>query len=263
MDKSAQSSASDSAGRIERPVVIRFSHIDAAGIMFYARYFELLSQVFPEYPIGGEAFAIKTEFRKSNRLGDKVQISFDGEDPAHTWSFSGRMDGHTHFAVLGLPSDVEQLAFDAHQPQMPAFCADPVTVEAWLTDHTGHMQVSRFFELVNSAVEQWFEELLGIRFSELHMNRRLGIPTVEMITRCNELPRLDDSVTILVRPVQIGKRALRFTSWLVRGAECLVENKQVIVFVRMVEDGFETVTIPDNIRARVAAQLAETGQGKS
>lgn len=244
---------------IEKSVVIRFSHIDAAGIMFYPRYFELLSQAFPDLPIRAAPFAMRTEFRKSNKLGDKVRIVFDADGPAPGWSFSGQMDDSEHFSMCALPSDTGQPVSGAHLPETSAFCADSLNVAAWATDHTGYLQVSRFFELVNFAVEQWFEELLDMPFHELHMIRGLGIPTVEMTTRCRELPRFGDSVTMWVRPIKIGSRSLTFTSWLVQGDECLIENEQVIVFVRMIENGFETITIPDDIRARLEAQLVEAG----
>ncbi len=244
---------------IEQSVVIRFSHIDAAGIMFYPRYFELLCQAFPELPIQAAPFAMKTEFRRSNRLGDEVRIIFDVGGPGDGWSFSGQMDQREHFSIRSLPLSDAPLVADAHRPQAHAFSASPLNVAAWATDHTGHLQVSRFFELVNFAVEQWFEEMLEIPFYELHMIRRLGIPTVEMNTRCRELPRIGDSVTMWVRPTKIGSRSLAFTSWLVRGEECLIENEQVIVFVSMSDDGFETIVIPDDVRARLEAQRVETG----
>lgn len=249
----------DDAGQIgrhiEQSVVIRFSHIDAAGIIFYPRYFELLSQAFPELPIGAAPFAMKTTFRKSNRLGDKVNIVYASQGPASGWSFSGQMDNCEHFSVRGLPLEDERPALEAHRPQEPAFRADALNVAAWATDHSGYLQVSRFFELVNFAVEQWFEELLGMPFHELHMVLGLGIPTVEMTTCCRELPRLGDLVTMWVRPKKIGSRSLVFTTWLVRDDGCLIENEQVVVFIRMTEGGFETITIPEDIRARIEAQL--------
>jgi acyl-CoA thioesterase FadM len=41
---------------------------------------------------------------------------------------------------------------------------------------------------------------------------------------------------------------------MVRGDECLVETEQVIVFVRMQENGFETIEIPEYVRDAFAAK---------
>ena len=48
---------------------------------------------------------------------------------------------------------------------------------------------------------------------------------------------------------------MTLTSWLVRGDECLVENEQVVVFVRMLENGYESIPIPDDVRAAFGLQL--------
>jgi 4-hydroxybenzoyl-CoA thioesterase len=165
------------------------------------------------------------------------------------------MDGYEHFLVTGQQLHEDLPSLDAHRPQEPAFRATTHNIAAWATDHTGCLQVSRFFELVNSAVEQWFEDSLGMPFRDLHMTRGLGIPTVEMNTRCRALPRIGDLVTMWVRPTKIGSRALVFTCWLVGDDGCLVENEQAIVFVKMTEGGFDTITIPDDIRSRLETQL--------
>ncbi len=242
-------------GRNEQSVVIRFSHTDAAGIMFYPRYFELVSQAFPAIPLGDAPFTMATAFRKPNRLGDVVRILCSEEKPAPGWSFSGQMDNREHFSVDWRHSEDGQPAPDAHMPKESAFCAETMSVAAWATDHTGCLQVSRFFELVNFAVEQWFEELLGMPFYELHLVNGLGIPTVEMTTRCAELPRVGDVVTMWVKPKKIGSRSLVFTSCLVRDDQCLIENEQVIVFVGLKEGGFKTISIPEDVRAQLEAQL--------
>ena len=63
---------------MERTVTIRFSHIDGAGIVFYPRYFELLSELFAELPFAKTPFAMQTDFLRANYLGDEIQITFDG-----------------------------------------------------------------------------------------------------------------------------------------------------------------------------------------
>jgi len=37
-----------------------------------------------------------------------------------------------------------------------------------------------------------------------------------------------------------------------------LENEQVIVFVKMTADGFEMITIPDDIRTRLNRQLEQS-----
>ncbi len=80
------------------------------------------------------------------------------------------------------------------------------------------------------------------------------MPTVVMRTRCRELPRAGQSVTIWIRPTEIVEKSLTYTTWLVRGDECLLETKQIIVFFKVKGREFKTMPIPDEIRERLQEQ---------
>ena len=60
---------------MERTVTIRFSHIDGAGIVFYPRYFEMLSELFADLPFAMAPFAMQTDFLKPNYLGDQLSVA--------------------------------------------------------------------------------------------------------------------------------------------------------------------------------------------
>ena len=237
---------------MERTVTIRFSHIDGAGIVFYPRYFEMLSELFADLPFAKAPFAMQTDFLKPNYLGDELRVASTGD--ADNWSFTGHMDEAKHFSISSLPEDERKLDAAAHRPDKPAFQSDAIDIAPWLTDCSGHLQVSRFFELINVAVEQWFPRTLALSFHELHTVHHGGIPTVVMRTRCRELPRAGETVTMWIRPTKIGKKSLRYTSWLVRGDECLLENEQTIVFVKLNGRDFQTIPIPDGMRERLQEQ---------
>ena len=256
---------------MERTLTIRFSHIDGAGIVFYPRYFEILSELFAELPFAKAPFAMQTDFLKPNYLGDEIQIAFDdgnsrlkplSQEPLpqeplpqeSDWSFAGHMDDAQHFLIRSLPPGESQLDASAHRPDQPAFQSDAIQIAPWATDCTGHLQVSRYFELINVAVEQWFPRTLGMSFHELHTVHSGGIPSVMMRTRCRELPRADESVAMWIRPTEIGEKSLKYTSWLVRGDECLLENEQIIVFVRLNGREFQSIPIPDGLRKRLQEQ---------
>lgn len=246
---------------MERSVTIRFSHIDGASIVFYPRYFELLSELFADLPFAREPFAMQTDFLKPNYLEDEIQISFEREESGRkplvqaddSWRFIGRMNGTEHFSIRSLP-EAERLDKAAHRPDRPAFQADAMYLAPWTTDLTGKLQLSRFYELLNAAVEQWFPRALGISFHELHTVRRCGIPTVIMRTRCREMPRGGEQVKIWIRPTRIGTKSVTYTCWLVRDAECLLENEQTIVFVKRNGRRFKSIPIPEVVRERLQKQ---------
>lgn len=239
---------------MEQTVTIRFSHIDIAGIVFYPRYFEILSELFTDLPFADPPFAMQTNFLKPNYLGDEVRITFDKDN----WSFTGRADGAEHFTIKALPPDESALDVSAHRPELPAFQADPMLISPWASDCTGHLQVSRFYELLNFAVEQWFARSLDLPFRVLHSEHGWGTPTVILRTRCRELPRAGESISIWIRPTAIGTKSLKYTCWLVRGDECLLENEQTIVFIKVNGLKFESMPIPDELRRHLQEQYVAT-----
>ena len=239
---------------MERTVTIRFSHIDGAGIVFYPRYFEMLGELFTELSFAKVPFAMQTDFLKPNYLGDQLDIARESNSSSGDWAFTGRMGDTKHFSIRSVAQQQGELDASAHRPDQPAFQSDAILIAPWTTDCTGYLQVSRFYELINVAVEQWFPRTLAMSFHELHTLRCGGIPTVVMRTRCRELPRAGDSVTIWIRPTRIGGKSLEYTSWLVRGDECLLENEQTIVFIKLNGRDFQTIPIPDGMRERLQDQ---------
>lgn len=74
-------------------IPIRFAHVDAAGIVFYPRYFEMLNQTVEEWfeqelgtsfrdlhvagSNGVPAVRVETDFARPSRLGDRVRFTLD------------------------------------------------------------------------------------------------------------------------------------------------------------------------------------------
>lgn len=239
---------------MERTITIRFSHIDDAGIVFYPRYFEILSELFSDLPFAKVPFAMQTEFLNSNVLGDEVVVSYENDSSSGAWAFTGRMGEVKHFMIASLPPGESELDRSAHRPEQPAFQSEPMLIAPWATDCTGHLQVSRYYEFLNAAVEQWFPRTLGTSFKEFHLESGYGMPTVLLRTRCRGLPRAGESVPIWIRPTKIGGKSLTYTTWLVRGDECLLETEQIIVFIKVHGRKFQPMPIPDEIRERLQEQ---------
>ena len=238
---------------MERSLTIRFSHIDGASIVFYPRYFEILSELYADLPFAKTPFAMQTNFLKPNFLGDQVDVACEGDFAPDDWAFTGRTNGKDHFSIKSLPVESVPDA-SAHRPDRPAFQSDAMSLAPWTTDCTGHLQVSRYFELQNAAVEQWFPRTLATSFHDFHVVKGFGMPTVEMRTRCRELPRAGETVTIWIRPTEIGEKSITYTCWLVRGDACLLQNEQVIVFVKQKKGNLQTMPIPGEMRALLQEQ---------
>ena len=72
-----------------REVVVRFAHIDAAGIVFYPRYLEMLAQAFPELALAKEPFTLEIGFRKPTPLGTRLALTLTDSAPQQGFRVSG------------------------------------------------------------------------------------------------------------------------------------------------------------------------------
>ena len=220
-------------------VTIRFPHIDAAGVMFYSRYFELLARWFDDSPLWQTPVAMLTRFIRPNRLGDRISIEFNSH--GEQWSYSGRMGDKEHFRVASLA------VVPLHR--RPArFVIKAENVGGWACGPDGRMHISRCFEFFHVATEKFLESMIGLSYHEIHMKRKIGTPTAQFTTRISELPRMGDSMSSSVQLIAIGTKSMTLRHQLLRGEDCLAENEQVIVFVAMRRGDFQSIHIPGDVR---------------
>lgn len=236
---------------------IRFSQVDAAGIIFFARYFELLARYFPGSPITTTPIALQARFPRPCHLGDKLMLGLDQKEGE--WSYSGVMGGDEYFRINSLHDTDRPSSLSAPADMTTVFRGGAELVGNWATDSSGRMQLSRFFELLNETVEKWFLHKLDLTFAEMTDDRKLGVPTIQFRTRCKALPKPGDSVEMWMRPIERRKRSVTFKTWLMRGDECLVENEQVMVFVSKGEHGIKSTPIPHELRSKIDAQIVVSG----
>ena len=71
-------------------------------------------------------------------------------------------------------------------------------------DPAGIVFYPRYFEMLNSVVEDWFEERLGASFASLHMDQQLGVPTVRLETQFTAPSRLGDVLKAELHVDKIG-----------------------------------------------------------
>lgn len=76
-------------------------------------------------------------------------------------------------------------------------------------DGAGIVFYPRYFEMLNASVEDWFENKLGVSFTELHMHRGLGCPTVALDCAFVAPSQLGEQLTISVAPVELGRASCK------------------------------------------------------
>lgn len=241
---------SDSARRISREFRVRFAQIDSAHVIFYPRYLEIIAETFPEARMDRSPFSMVVRFLQSNRLGDDLLLHLDIDDDG--WTATGEMQ-RQHFVVVKADG-VAELA--ATPTSATSFVSPERVIGDWQCDSNGRLHLSRYYELISETVEQWFETSLGMSFHELHIQRSLGIPTVQFDTAVQALPGRGEPVAMRLAPINVGGAALQLLHSLESAGEVLAQTRQVIVFVELNDDKIRPVPIPESLRTLLEAQLA-------
>jgi 4-hydroxybenzoyl-CoA thioesterase len=100
-------------------------------------------------------------------------------------------------------------------------------------DTAGMAYYPRLLAHVDSAVEDWMEETIGIDRAELLIKRKLGLPTADMQIGFSRPCRLGETIDISITPTRIGRSSialavmatvagdLRFSGTLIQVLTCL------------------------------------------
>jgi 4-hydroxybenzoyl-CoA thioesterase len=116
-------------------------------------------------------------------------------------------------------------------------------------DPAGIVFYPQYFVLLQSHVEDWFTEGLGIPYAGLVGGRRVGLPTVSLQTEFTAVSRFGDEVVLGLAVERLGGSSLGLALD-VRGAEGpRVRVRQVIVCTRL--DTHRAQAWPDDVRTAI------------
>jgi 4-hydroxybenzoyl-CoA thioesterase len=122
-------------------------------------------------------------------------------------------------------------------------------------DPAGIVFYPRYFEMVNSVVEDWFAEGLGVSIRDMNRERHEGIPMVHI--ECDFLkPSLIGDVLLFELAVErIGRSSFSIVVSAGLGREERLRARQTLVYVRLGPDRPVPIPIPDDIRAMMERYL--------
>ena len=75
-------------------------------------------------------------------------------------------------------------------------------------DPAGIVFYPRYFEMVNALVEDWFTQGLGVDYSVLLGQRRIGMPTVQFKVDFKRISRMGDQLSQQIRVQKLGRTSL-------------------------------------------------------
>ncbi|WP_439476780.1 acyl-CoA thioesterase [Brevundimonas sp.] len=116
-------------------------------------------------------------------------------------------------------------------------------------DAAGIVFFPRYFEMLNGVVEDWFAGPLQASFRELHVNRRVSVPTAAVEARFIVPSRLEDELTFALTVTRLGGASCGLRHRISSGGQLRFEATQTIVYVGA---SLKSETWPETLRALIA-----------
>lgn len=117
-------------------------------------------------------------------------------------------------------------------------------------DAAGIVFYPRYFELLNACVEDWFASM-GADFRTLHLEQRLGTPTVRMEVEFTAPAMLGDLLEIALEVRQVGRSSCRYGFTGSVEGEVKLSGEAVLVCMDL--DRKWSMPWPEAIKARMLA----------
>ena len=116
-------------------------------------------------------------------------------------------------------------------------------------DPAGIVYFPNLFDMINSVVEDWFGDVIGLSFQTMHMERRVGFPIVD--TRCQFVRpcHLGDTLVLELAIARLGRSSLEFAIRGRVGGEEKFRADHKVALVSL--DSFKSMAIPEDLRAKM------------
>jgi len=123
-----------------------------------------------------------------------------------------------------------------------------VPVEFNHCDPAGIVFFPRYFEMVNSVVENFFAEVLDLPFAEIVTSGN-GVPTARIETDFSAPSRLGERLTFVLSVERLGRASLVLRTEARAGGEVRMATRQTLVWVA----GGRPAAWPPRLREKITA----------
>ncbi len=120
-------------------------------------------------------------------------------------------------------------------------------------DPAGIVFYPRYFEMTNSVVENFFNDVVGRSFASMHRGADNGVPTVALAAEFVAPSRLGDKVLFSLRIEKLGRSSVSLKIEGHMGAELRLRVALTLVWI----EGMKSAAWPDVMRARLVAYMED------
>lgn len=118
-------------------------------------------------------------------------------------------------------------------------------------DAAGIVFYPRYFEMLNTAVEDWFDSM-GFDFRSMHMLHRIGIPTVRLECDFVAPSSYGDELTIRISVVRVGRSSCTVDYVVAGRGQVRLNARGVLVCMNL--ETRRSIEWPDAIGLKLRAQ---------
>jgi len=113
---------------------------------------------------------------------------------------------------------------------------------------TSELQTN-FFDMVGGVVEDWFREVVGLPFQEMHLERRIGFPIVNTGCEFFRPAHLGDTLRLELAIAKLGRSSIEFVVRGSVGGEEKFRARHKVALVSL--DTWRALPIPADMRAKM------------
>ena len=133
-----------------------------------------------------------------------------------------------------------------------AYCRT-IRIEFNHCDPAGIVFYPRYFEMVNSVVENFFADVVGRSFAQMHLGQGNGVPTVKIEAEFVAPSRLGEKVLFTLEIVKLGGASAEFAIRAALGAEERMRLRLTLVWI----EAGRAAPWPQEMRARMVTFMEE------
>ena len=123
-------------------------------------------------------------------------------------------------------------------------------------DYARIVYYPKLFSYCHWVFEDFFQEELGIPYSEMLMKRRVGFPTVSAEADFKSPLRFGDTCRVVMETTYLGRRTITSAYRLELAGSGTVCAEAEIVTVSIDMGSFQSVDMPEDVRAAFSRHLA-------
>ena len=117
-------------------------------------------------------------------------------------------------------------------------------------DPAGIVFFPQYLVMLNTLVERWFDDGLGISYADFVIQRRLGLPTVRLECDFVAVSRFGERLTQRLAVENVGRSSLAVRAEFFGGDELRARFHQVLVCTCLATH--RPQALPDDVRAALA-----------